>query len=122
MEVRGRTLWRTHTGLEKEVSLDAKMLNFSVGLATSEGNTSYAQAVDGHLGQKWSECANSALAPSRPVWLTIDLGRLYSVNNVKMLSRGNYGRESEIYVGKSKQREVSTQPKITSVVINILLV
>ena len=77
------------------------MLNFSVGLATSEGDTSYAKAVDGHMGQELTDCANSDRSPSRLVWLTIDLGHLYSVSNVKMLSRDNYGKESEIYVGKS---------------------
>lgn len=92
-------------GLEKKVTLDAKMLKFNVALGTPKPmeTNSYANAVDGRMGQQWTDCTYSARAPSdlRVLWLTINLGSLYPVSNVKMLSRKEFGTESEIYVGKS---------------------
>ena len=91
--------------LETKLTLDKAILKFQNVRQTTEGGlsrgASFAKAVDGHFGQNWKDCAISAFAPTRLLWLSIDLGRLYSVNNVAMLSRGQYGTESEIYVGKT---------------------
>ena len=85
-----------------KVTLNENMLKFNVDLATSTGDTSYAKAVDGGTGQGWTDCANSVRAPDiQFLLLSINLGRLYSVSNVKMLSRMFYGTKTEIYVGKS---------------------
>ena len=87
-----------YMGLEKKVTLKKNMLEFNVDLSAG---SFLAKAVDGQKGQGWSDCANTDKVDSRLMWLTIDLGRLYSVSNVKMLSRAGFGTGSEIYVGKS---------------------
>ena len=104
-----------YMGLEKKVTLNARMLQFNVAPETSDASEkiSYASAVDGQMGQESTDCANSAQAPSniKFLWLTINLGDLYSVSNVKMLSREEFGTESEIYVGKSAiQADGSVDP------------
>ena len=81
------------------MNLDATMLKYGNGLYA--GDTSYADAVDGQTGQDWTECANSAYSDSGLVVLTIDLGHLYSVNKIRMLSRKKYGSGSLVYVGQT---------------------
>ena len=88
--------------LEKKVTLDAKMLKYGNGLSNAQsGSSSYAYAVDGQMGQEWTKCANSALSDSGLVVLTIDLGHLYSVNKIRMISRTFYGSGSLVYVGQT---------------------
>ena len=88
--------------LEKKVTLDAKMLKYGNGLSNAQsGSSSYVYAVDGQTGQGWTKCANSARSPSGPVVLSIDLGHLYSVNKIKMLSRFGFGSGSLVYVGQT---------------------
>ena len=62
-------------------------------------SSSYQSAVDGQLSQDWIDCAVSKTS-TPTVWLSIDLGRLYSVNKIRLLSRLRFGRGSRIYVGK----------------------
>ena len=88
--------------LETKVNLGAKMLKYGNGLSNANsGSSSYADAVDGQTGQEWTECANSARSPSGLVVLTADLGHLYSVNKIRMLSRRQYGSGSLVYVGQT---------------------
>ncbi|XP_065834059.1 receptor-type tyrosine-protein phosphatase S-like isoform X2 [Oscarella lobularis] len=88
---------------EKKVNLDAKMLEY--GNVLSGGNISYADAVDVQTGQKLTDCPNSSYSGRRPVWLSINLGRLYSVSKIRMLSRLHFGSASKIYVGKTAIKE-----------------
>ena len=67
------------------------------GLAAT---SSYQRALDDPLKQDWGDCAVSE--SSKPtIWLSIDLGYLYSVNKIRMASRLNFGIGSEVYVGKN---------------------
>lgn len=61
--------------------------------------SSYQLAVDGQLSQEWIDCSVSKTS-TPTVWLSIDLGRLYSVNKIRLLSRLQFGSGSRIYVGK----------------------
>ena len=63
--------------------------------------TSYNNAVDGQMGQTYVDCANSGRSDQNPMWLSIDLGHLYSVSKIRMLSRLNFGAGSRIYVGQT---------------------
>ena len=75
------------------------------GNVLSGGNISYADAVDVQTGQKLTDCPNSSYSGRRPVWLSINLGRLYSVSKIRMLSRLHFGSASKIYVGKTAIKE-----------------
>ncbi|XP_065834069.1 uncharacterized protein [Oscarella lobularis] len=88
---------------EKKVNLDAKMLEY--GNVLSGGNISYADAVDVQTGQNLTDCPNSSYSGLRPVWLSINLGRLFSVSKIRMLSRLHFGSGSKIYVGKTAIKE-----------------
>ncbi|XP_065834079.1 uncharacterized protein [Oscarella lobularis] len=91
---------------EKKVNLDAKMLEY--GNVLSGGNISYADAVDVQTGQKLTDCPNSSYSGRRPVYLSINLGHLFSVSKIRMLSRLHFGSSSKIYVGKTAIKEDGT--------------
>ena len=81
-----------------KVNLTSSMLTYEKN-GLDAPSPPYDFAVDGQLGLTYSFCAVSAA--SDPVWLAIDLHSLYSVSNVKLLSRSQYGRGAEIFVGKN---------------------
>ena len=84
--------------LESKVDLRASMLKFNRGLSQENGG-SYENAVDGLLGRELNDCANSDLTRP-PIWLSIDMGHLYSVSKIKLLSRRDFGSAAVVYVGK----------------------
>ena len=61
--------------------------------------SSYDGAVDGQLSQTWGDCAISQ-SSTPTVWLSIDLLHLYSVTKIRFLTRNQYGKGIEVYVGK----------------------
>ncbi|XP_065845611.1 cell adhesion molecule DSCAM-like [Oscarella lobularis] len=81
-----------------KVNLTSSMLTYEKN-GLDAPSPPYDFAVDGQLELTYSFCAVSAA--SDPVWLAIDLHSLYSVSNVKLLSRSQYGRGAEIFVGKN---------------------
>ena len=78
------------------------------GNVLSGGNISYADAVDAQTGQKLTDCPNSSYSGLRPVFLSINLGRLVSVSKIRMLSRLQFGSGSKMYVGKTAIKEDGT--------------
>ena len=78
------------------------------GNVLSGGNISYADAVDVQTGQKLTDCPNSSYSGLRPVYLSINLGHLFAVSKIRMLSRIHFGSSSKIYVGKTAIKEDGT--------------
>ncbi|MBC7450521.1 MAG: discoidin domain-containing protein, partial [Cytophagales bacterium] len=57
--------------------------------STNGGNTA-AKAVDGNSGSRWESVS------ADPQWITVDLQQTYSINRVKILWEGAYGKDYKI--------------------------
>ena len=102
---------------ETKVNLTTNKLAFHKNGIHSQ--SSYQRAADGQLGQKWADCAVSE--SSTPiVWLSIDLGHLYSVNKIRLLlSSLRYGNGTEVYVGKSAIKSDGTNDYQCGTSVNV---